>query len=51
VWIVSTPGNVERAKLINGIEDRAATVLAHAIVPRDQTAKAAAEQAGLAKGG
>jgi len=50
VWIVSTPGNVERAKLINGVEGRAETVLAHAIVPRDQTAKQAEEQARLAKG-
>jgi len=44
VWIVSTPGNVERARLISGIEDRAGTVRAHAIAPRAQTAKAALEQ-------
>jgi short-subunit dehydrogenase len=43
VWIVSTPGNVERAKLINGIDDRAETVLAHAIRPREETADAARE--------
>ncbi|MDE2404113.1 MAG: SDR family NAD(P)-dependent oxidoreductase [Sphingomonadales bacterium] len=50
VWIVSTPGNLERARMINGVDNRAETVLAHAIVPRDQTAVAAAEQAELAKG-
>jgi hypothetical protein len=44
VWIVSTPGNVERARMINGIDNRAETVLAHAIVPRDQTAQAARDQ-------
>ena len=43
VWIVSTPGNVERAKLISGIDDRAATVLTHAIAPREKTAEAARE--------
>ncbi len=43
VWIVSTPGNVERARLINGIDDRAGTVLAHAIAPREDTAKQAME--------
>lgn len=43
VWIVSTPGNVERAKLINGIDDRATTVLTHAIAPREKTAEAARE--------
>ncbi|MBU6268293.1 MAG: short-chain dehydrogenase, partial [Sphingomonadales bacterium] len=51
VWIVSTPGNVERARMINGVDNRAETVMAHAIVPRDQTAKSALEQAELAKGG
>jgi short-subunit dehydrogenase len=49
VWIVSTPGNVERARMINTIDDRAATVLAHAIKPRDQTAAAALEQKQLGK--
>jgi short-subunit dehydrogenase len=48
VWIVSTPGNVERAKLINGIDNRAETVLAHAIAPRDKTAEQAREHAQLA---
>jgi short-subunit dehydrogenase len=41
VWIVSTPGNLERARLISGVDDRAATVRAHAIVPREDTAKQA----------
>ena len=48
VWIVSTPGNIERARLINGVEGRAETVLAHAIAPREDTAKAALEQKQLA---
>ncbi|WP_082010580.1 SDR family NAD(P)-dependent oxidoreductase [Novosphingobium malaysiense] len=49
VWIVSTPGNVERARMINGIDNRAETVLTHAIVPRDQTAQAARGQHKLAE--
>ena len=48
VWIVSTPGNVERARLVSGIDDRAATVRAHAIPPRAETAKAAREHRKLA---
>ncbi len=48
VWIVSTPGNIERAKLINGIDDRAAIVRANAIRPREETAEAAKEQQRLA---
>lgn len=50
VWIVSTPGNVERARLISGIDNRAETVLAHAIVPREKTAEAAKEHQKLAGG-
>ncbi len=42
VWIVSTPGNIERARLISRVDDRAATVRAHAIAPREDTAQAAA---------
>jgi short-subunit dehydrogenase len=49
VWIVSTPGNVERARLISVVDDRAAIVRANAIVPRDQTAKSAMEQKALAR--
>jgi len=43
VWIVSTKGNVERARMISGIDNRAETVRAHAIVPREKTAEAARE--------
>ncbi len=49
VWIVSTPGNLERARMINGVENRAETVLAHAIAPRDKTAEAARETQKLAE--
>lgn len=49
VWIVSTPGNVARARMISGIEDRAATIRAHAIVPREETTKAAVEHRSLAE--
>jgi uncharacterized protein len=48
VWIVSTPGNVERARLISGIDNRAATVRAQSIPPRAETAKAAREHQKLA---
>ncbi|EJL33534.1 SDR family oxidoreductase [Novosphingobium sp. AP12] len=48
VWIVSTPGNVERARLIGGVDNRAETVRAHAIAPRDRTAQAAKEHQKLA---
>lgn len=41
VWIVSTPGNIERARLISNIDNRAETVRAHSIAPRAQTAEAA----------
>jgi short-subunit dehydrogenase len=49
VWIVSTPGNVERARQISGVENRAETVLAHAIAPREKTAEAAIEHQKLAQ--
>ena len=48
VWIVSTPGNVERARLINPIDNRAEIVRAHAIAPRDKTAEQAKEHQQLA---
>ena len=38
VWIVSTKGNLERARKTCGIDDRAELVRAFAIVPRDKTA-------------
>ena len=44
VWIVSTPGNVDRARMINAIDNRAEIVRANAIVPREETAKSALEQ-------
>jgi len=49
VWIVSTPGNVERARMISHVDNRAETILAHAIPPREETAAAAEEQSKLAK--
>jgi short-subunit dehydrogenase len=49
IWIVSTPGNVERARMISVVDDRAAIVRANAIVPRDQTAQSAMEQKALVK--
>jgi short-subunit dehydrogenase len=49
VWIVSTPGNVERARVINGIDNRADIVRANAIPPREDTAKAAIDQQKFAK--
>lgn len=51
VWIVSTPGNAERARMISVIDDRAELVRAHAIRPREETAAAAAEQQKLARNG
>lgn len=51
VWIVSTPGNVERVRVISVIDDRAGLVRAHAIRPREETAAAAAEQKALAANG
>ncbi|MEJ5976219.1 SDR family NAD(P)-dependent oxidoreductase [Novosphingobium sp. PS1R-30] len=48
VWIISTPGNIEHIRRINDVENRAETVLAHAIKPRDQTAASAIEHAKLA---
>lgn len=50
VWIVSTPGNLERARKASEIENRADVVRANAIVPRDQTAKAAMAQKAFAEG-
>jgi hypothetical protein len=38
VWIVSTPGNVERARKIAVVDGRAEIVRAFAIGPRDQMA-------------
>lgn len=41
VWIVSTPGNIERARRISVVDNRADIVRAHAIAPREKTAEAA----------
>ena len=49
VWIVSTPGNAERARMISAVDDRGAMVKAHAIRPREETAAAAIEQKALVK--
>jgi short-subunit dehydrogenase len=38
VWIVSTPGNLERVRKISGVDGRAEIVRANAIPPRDQMA-------------
>lgn len=48
VWIVSTPGNLQRAKMASEVDNRADVVRANAIVPRDQTAQAALEQKAFA---
>ncbi len=49
LWIVSTPGNIERARLINALDNRAEIVKAHAIAPREKTAEAAEAQKKLAE--
>jgi uncharacterized protein len=51
VWIVSTPGNIERVRMISAVDDRADIVRANAIRPREETAQAALEQKALAKNG
>ena len=45
VWIVGTKGNVERARAVSVIDDRAEVVRANSIPPREQTGKLAARQA------
>jgi uncharacterized protein len=49
VWIVSTPGNIERARLVSNIDQRAEIIRKYAIAPREDTAKAALEQKKLAR--
>ena len=49
VWIVSTPGNIERVRMISGVDGRAEVVKAHAIAPRDQTAEQAKAHRTLAE--
>jgi short-subunit dehydrogenase len=48
VWIVNSPGNVERARLLSCIDNRAETVLAHAVAPREDTARQVHERVKLA---
>jgi short-subunit dehydrogenase len=50
VWIVSTAGNFERAKLASVVENRADVVRANAIRPREETADSAAKHKALAEG-
>ena len=45
VWIVTTKGNVERARAISVIDNRADVVSAHAIRPRAETGEIARRQA------
>ena len=45
VWIVGTKGNVERARAVSVIDDRAEVVRANSIPPREQTGTLAARQA------
>lgn len=47
-WIVSTKGNLEQAKRTSIVENRAETVRAFQIGPREDTGKAAVEQEKLA---
>ena len=50
IWIVSTPGNIEQARRTSVVDDRGDIVRAHAIGPREDTGKAAAENKELANG-
>ncbi len=45
VWIVSTKGNIERARAVSVVDDRAEVVRANSIPPREDTGKLAAKQA------
>ena len=51
LWIVSTPGNIERVRMISGIDNRGEIVKAHAIRPREETAQAAAMHQARAQDG
>ena len=50
VWIVSTPGNLERVRKISVVDDRASIVRAFAIPPRDQMGDLQRRQSEEAKG-
>jgi hypothetical protein len=45
IWIVTTKGNIERARAISVVDDRAAIVQANAIRPREETGEQARAQA------
>ena len=45
VWIVSTKGNVDRARAVSIIDNRAEVVRANSIPSRAETGKVAAKQA------
>lgn len=44
-WIVDSKGNLDRARAISRVDDRAAIIRAHAIRPREETGDAARKQA------
>jgi short-subunit dehydrogenase len=48
VWIVSTPGNLERARIVNALENRGDIIKKFAIAPREDTARQAEELKKLA---
>ena len=48
IHIVSTPGNLERARMISVIDNRGELIRANAIKPREETAEAALDQQKLA---
>jgi len=50
IWIVSTPGNIERARMISVVDDRAEIVRANSIPPREETVSSAKQQKALAEG-
>lgn len=45
IWIVTTKGNIERARAISVVDDRAGIVRANAIRPREETGDQARKQA------
>jgi short-subunit dehydrogenase len=48
IWIVSTRGNVERVRMICGVDNRAEVVRANVIPPREESAAAQIRQSQLA---
>ena len=43
VWIVGTKGNVDRARTVSVVDDRAEVVRANSIPPREETGRLAAK--------